>query len=124
MKTKITNEKAQELIKELSLTSGDYFSNNEPSDLCYEYRMETGYWLNYGNHRLVHLVTTKDENDETKFIHKAYLELTYDTLGLYDEVDSPQDDKDRASQTLAQISSILGETYYLNSLVKKPGSFG
>lgn len=124
MKKAITPQKAQELIKELNLIYGDSFSNNSPSDLCWEYRMETGYWLPYGNQRLVHLVTTKDEQDEAKYINKAYLELTYDTFGLYDEADSDQSSLDRASKALAQVSAILGETYDLTSLIKKPNSFG
>ena len=107
MRKEITVDQARRLIKELNLTSGDSFSNTEPSDLCYEYRMETGYWLSNGKNHLVHLSTTKDEKGELQT--KAVLKINTQSLGI-DEDEATQEDLNvRFYAVKLIIESIIGE---------------
>lgn len=109
MRIEITNGQAVEIIKGLDLSVGDSFSNNEPSDLCYDYRMETGYWLGIGKSRLVLRVTTKDEDDESKRITKNTLFINLESLGLYDDDESISlKNYVRISNILNQLSLIIG----------------
>lgn len=96
--------KARQLIQELGLNSGDYFTNTEPSELCYEYRIETGYWLSKGKERLVKLTTTKDEND--KEVTKARVEINLEAFGIDPDERSPEADE-VAQKILNQVCSII-----------------
>jgi hypothetical protein len=107
MRYEITNNQAIEIISSFNLSVGDTFSNNEPSDLCYEYRMETGYWLPNGESRLVLRVTTKDENDETKHITKNTLIINADSLGV---------DEDAEQISLKKYNEILNIVYRLSEI--------
>lgn len=107
-RVKISLEAGRSLIKNLGLVPGDSFSNPEPSDLCYEYRMETGYWLNEGRERLVHLSTTKDEQDQK--VTEARLELNLEALGI-DPEDINEEHIERAKKTLVKVSEIVGENF-------------
>lgn len=58
----ISNNQAISLIKEMNLVVGSTFSNNDASDLCSEYVMETGYWLSWGSDQLIRRITRKDDD--------------------------------------------------------------
>jgi len=96
--------KAMQLINDLSLTAGDSFSNPEPSRLCHEYRMETGYYLKQGKERLVKITTTKDEND--KEVTKARLELSLEALGVDPEERTDEQDQE-VQKTLNKVCLII-----------------
>jgi len=113
MKKTISNEKAKQLIQELNLVPGDSFSNSEPSDLCSEYRMETGYWHDAGNSRLVHRVTT---NEDSKYETTSYLELNHEALGLEKDEENSPEKVQTATKILEQVSTILGEVFDLKNI--------
>lgn len=106
----ISLEQARELIKQLSLQPGDSFSNPYPSDLCAEYRMETGYWLSFGQSRLVHLSTKEVDNQK---VTTARLEINYESLGLSEEEVNEDAVIDRAKKILLLVYSITGNLYSL-----------
>jgi len=85
MRIEITRKQANELIESLKMSAGCSFTNTEPSNLCYEYRIETGYWLSEGRSKLVQLVTTRSEEDSGEFETKAFLCLDEDSLSISEE---------------------------------------
>ncbi len=110
MKTnrEITLAQARELISRLGLKSGDYFTNTEPSELCYEYRIETGYYLPFGNSRLVLLSTTKD--NEGLDVTRATLSFNAESLGI-DEDEPTEEQKEKAKPVAAIISEVVGDLF-------------
>lgn len=101
----ISVSQAKQCLTELNLKSGDYFSNTEPSELCYEWRMETGYYLPKAKERILKLTTTKDEND--KEITVARLELSLEALGIDPEQRQESIDTE-AQNNLIKLSEICG----------------
>lgn len=105
LRTKIPNDKAFEIIKQLELKPGSSFTNPEPSELCSEFRIETGYWLSFGNNTLVKLIDLKDDND--KRYTTAELRLNQESLGI-DEDEPTEEQNKRAKEVLNKIKEITG----------------
>ena len=117
MKQKITLEQAKSLRSELALKPGDSFSNPFRSDLCDEYRMETGFWLSYGKSRLLHAVTTKD--DDGNFVYEHRVEINPETFGLSDEEDYSAEDLVKVEKTLKSVNKIVGLNLKLKDVLPK-----
>lgn len=81
---KIDVKKAKEIIKEFDLKPGSFFTNTEPSHLCSEYRVETGFWLSDGRNHLIYLIDTKDENDN--IVTSAYFNVSVESIGVEQEL--------------------------------------
>jgi hypothetical protein len=102
LNNKIDAKLAGKIIRELGLSPGSSFTNTEPTELCYEYRVETGFYLPEGKSELVELVDTKDE--EGGIITSARVEVDFESLGLeYDE------DVKKAHTTLCDIAELVGD---------------
>lgn len=106
----------KQLIKDLDLKSGDYFSNTLPSELCDEYRVETGFYLNYSKQRLIKLEDTKDDNGN--IVHKARIELTQETLGV-DPEEPTSESILRAQTVLNKINEVLSLSIVFDDLAKE-----
>jgi hypothetical protein len=109
---KIDAKLAGKIIRELGLSPGSSFTNTEPTELCYEYRVETGFYLPEGKSELVELVDTKDE--EGGIITSARVEVDFESLGLeYDEEDileyNSLEDVKKAHTTLCDIAELVGD---------------
>lgn len=94
MRYKIDHEIARTIMNEFDLSHYSSFTNTEPSHLCYEYRVETGFSLNHSGTRseLIHLVDTK--NEETgKIQTQAYLILKPESFAI-DLDENLEDQKD------------------------------
>lgn len=111
---------AKRLIENHKLVYCSSFSNNEPSDLCSEYRMETGYSHPDGNGEIIRLVTTKD--NEGNDIHRAFIFINEESIlnvliGNLDE----EDTKELATNLILANADKFDESereYLLNVLTK------
>lgn len=110
---KISTEQYLKLKKELPLKYGDSFSNSEPSELCYEYRMETGFWLDFGKSRLILASTTKD--DAGQLVHNYYIYINKESLGI-DEDEPSEESNQRAKIVIQEINSLIATNFTFEEL--------
>ena len=61
-RAEISLDTARILRKNLNLHYHSSFTNTEPSELCSEYHVQTGYALLGEDYEFLRLTTTKDEN--------------------------------------------------------------
>jgi hypothetical protein len=69
--SEISLREARWLKKHLNLEYYSSFTNTEPSELCSEYRIETGYCIPGIMAEFMRLVSTRDE--DSKEVTKVYL---------------------------------------------------
>lgn len=77
---KLDLETTREFRKEFKLEVYSSFTNTEQSELCYQYRVETGFAIENGRDLILSLVDTKDETG--KIITTCELSLSKESLGL------------------------------------------
>lgn len=69
--TKITIDQARWIKKHIPLNVYSSFTNTEPSELCSEYRVETGYSIKETGLEFIRFVNTRDNDGDDVF--SAYL---------------------------------------------------
>lgn len=69
--TEISLKKFKWIKRNIPIIYFSSFTNTEHSELCYEYRVETGYCIVGKSEEFVRLVDTKD--DSGNIVTKAYL---------------------------------------------------
>ena len=116
---KISTQIAIELIERLSLAPGDSFTNTMPSELSQTYEINTGYWLEYGNSRLVYLKSYKEDWEDSRedIIHKAWLCISYETFGI--DPDEPKEEQLELYDKMEKILKIIKEMTGLDSLTNE-----
>ena len=116
MRKAIAYKTAQAIAKQLDLEYSSSFSNPFPSELCHEYRMETGMaFKNSGCDDLLNFVITKDEKEQ--FVYTAILSLRKSSFGIRDEEDMNDGKKvAKAKKLLSEFNRVSGYEYTLGRL--------
>ena len=106
MKIKISNEDANYIKEQFDLVFHGSFTNTEPSDLCYEYRVETSYSLNNNFSRgpLIEFINTKDKETH-KIMTQSWIIVNFDTFGI--DEDESRDSQEDQFKTLYKILPLL-----------------